>query len=236
MPACFSPPSMYRTLHHHSKTIHSHRYQRLNHILTMAPYSIPSVLPSLLNSFEPYNQYTILVLQVFLVFNIIMACSPLFRVRDEIEDIPLTPSQRALLGLKPSSASLTPGQSYITPPRYARSSTPRSSASAQRLASGSPLSQRAASPSSLDRSALGQSKGASGSPYASPLMQKALGGASTARRLSYGSSPLDISNGVGALPATPTTGLASGKASVGLNSKWLYERGRGSPSGKGLFT
>lgn len=208
----------------------------LNHILTMAPCSIPSVFPSFLNSFEPYNQYTILVLQVFFVFNITMACSPLFRVRDEIEDIPLTPSQRALLGLKPSSAPLTPGQSYITPPRYARSSTPRLSASAQRLASGSPLSQRAASPSSLDRSALGQSKGASGSPYASPLMQKALGGASTARRLSYGSSPLDISNGVGALPATPTTGLASGKASVGLNSKWLYERGRGSPSGKGLFT
>lgn len=71
-------------------------------------------------------------------------------------------------------------------------------------------------------------------------MQRALGGASTARRLSYGSSPsLDLGasiGGAGALPSAPTTGLGSGKASVGLNSKWLYERGRGSPNGKALFT
>lgn len=169
-----------------------------------------------------------------------MACSPLFRAKDEIEDIPLTPSQRSLLGLKPCSVPLTPGQQYITPPRYARSSTPRSGAATQRPTGGSPLSARAASPSSLDRSTLGQTKAASGSPFSSsPLMQKAIGGASAARRLSYGtSSPLDLAASASGttLSATPTTGIASGKASVALNSKWLYERGRSSPNGKALFT
>lgn len=196
---------------------------------------------SLLASFETYIFYLVKVCQLLVVLNIFKACSPLFRAKDEIEDIPLTPSQRALLGLKPSSAPLSPGQQYITPPRYARSSTPRSSASAQRLAaSASPLSARTVSPSSFDPSSLGYSRGISGSPFStSPLVQKAIGGASAARRLSYSSSPMDVNTslgGTGAMPTSSATGLASGKASVGLNSKWLYERGRGSPNGKALFT
>jgi len=194
--------------------------------------STPLAIVSLFNSLDPYAHYTLLACRLFLVFNIVMACSPLFRAKDDIEDIPLTPSQRALLGLKPSSAPLTPGQQYITPPRYARSSTPLSNASAQKMADSSP-SARPASPSSIDRSPFGQSKGLSGSPYSnSPLVQKALGGASANRRLSYGSSPLDVT---GAMPAS-TTGLSVGKATVGLNSKWLYERGRASPNANPLFT
>ncbi|KAL1304143.1 hypothetical protein AAFC00_000570 [Neodothiora populina] len=202
---------------------------------------ITTAISTLLASFYPITLYAAWAVRLLFTFNIASACRPLFSAKDEVEDIPLTPSQRALLGLKPSSAPLTPGQQYITPPRYARSSTPRSSANAQRLASGSPLSARAASPSSFENvSTMSQSKGPVGSPYSSssPLMQKAIGGASAARRLSYGgSSPLDLSgSGSGnSLPSMSTTGLASGKASVGLNSKWLYERGRGSPGGTGLF-
>lgn len=205
-------------------------------------HSTPAYLLHLLKSCGPYPHYAILALRLCLLLNIAWACAPLFQPNDDLSDIPLTPSQRALLGLKPSSASLTQGQEYTTPPRYTRSSTPRSNASAHIAASGSPNSLRG-SPSSLERSTMGQSRGASGSPYSvSPLMHKALG-TSTSRRLSFtSSSPQDLpalgqsANGTNALPATPTNGLANGKASVGLNNKWLYERGRGSPSGRGLFT
>lgn len=142
-------------------------------------------------------------------------------------DIPLSREQRQLLGLKPQDAPLPAGSAYVTPPRYSRASTPRSS-SAQRAASGSPLSRRA-SPSSFDASTLGVGKAASsGSPFSvSPLMQKAVGGAAASAART--SSPLDGSLG-GA-----STGLASGKASVALNSKWLYERGKGSPNGRSVF-
>lgn len=75
----------------------------------------------------------------------------------------------------------------------------------------------------------------SGSPYGagSPLAQKVLGG--SGKRLSFGggASPLGQSWDGIEKPATPT---GAGKASVGLNSKWLYERGRGSPNGRGLFS
>jgi nucleoporin POM34 len=135
-------------------------------------------------------------------------------------DIPLTREQRQLLGLTPQNVPLPAGSpGYVTPPRYSRSSTPRSSA--QRHTSASPMSHKA-SPSSFEQSALGVSRGPSGSPFAvSPLMQKAVGGASAART----SSPLDNSLG------SSSSGLATGKATVSLNSKWLYERGKGSPTG-----
>lgn len=57
-------------------------------------------------------------------------------------DIPLTPGQRALLGLDPNATPpLTPGQQYVTPPRYQRSrgGTP---VSARRSLPGSPLAGR----------------------------------------------------------------------------------------------
>lgn len=134
---------------------------------------------------------------------------------------------------------------WITPPRYtrSRSGTPQSPASSlraqvsgspssgslfggtpQREGSGSPFSPGSYSPSSL-----------------TPLRSGA-GGGGERRRLSYNarSSPL----GVGEFDAG-TTGFPSGgegtstgtpsrkgnRASVGLNNKWLYEKGmsKGSP-------
>lgn len=179
----------------------------------------------------------VLAIQAFFLLNVLLACAPLFRAKDDMTDIPLTPSQRALLGLKPANTPLTPGEQYITPPRYARSSTPHSST--QRAGSGSPLSGRGvggSSPSSFDRSIGGQTHYRSGS--GSPLVQRALG-ESASRRLSFGRSPSPLGQSVfdgAGMPGSPTPGVGSGKASVGLNSKWLYERGRGSPSGRSLFS
>lgn len=56
------------------------------------------------------------------------------------------------------------------------------------------------------------------SPNSSPLLHKTL----TQRRDSYG-SPSPLKGRMGE-PGTPSPG--GGKASVGLNSKWLYEKGR----------
>lgn len=70
-----------------------------------------------------------------------------------------------------------------------------------------------------------------GSPYspASPLLQKAIaGGMGGARRSSFGSTSLGASTATSLFdegPATPSP--SSGKrSSVGLNNKWLYEKGR----------
>ncbi|KAH0371394.1 hypothetical protein KCU65_g2023, partial [Aureobasidium melanogenum] len=193
-------------------------------VLLLAPGMLsdytPTALTASFKSMDPYATWATLLLRCIPVLNISLALMPLFRPKDEMTDIPLTREQRQLLGLTPQTVPLPAGSpGYVTPPRYSRSSTPRSSA--QKHASGSPMSHKA-SPSSFDQSTLGVSKGPSGSPFSvSPLMQKAVGGASAART----SSPLDSSLG------SSSSGLATGKATVSLNSKWLYERGKGSPNG-----
>lgn len=151
---------------------------------------------------------------------------PLFSNPDDLPDVPLTPQQRSLLGLKPSSQPATPGSRYITPPRYSRSATPRSGSSS---ASGSPFSGKG--------SPLGSGMAApSYSPNASLLFQKAMGRDSN-RRFSY-ASPSPLGRGKPAMESSSslasqlTDSPSAGKgASVGLNSRWLYERGRRSSSG-----
>ena len=173
------------------------------------------------------------------IYNILSALWPLFRRKHDLADIPLTPSQRALLGLGPSSTPATPDSHYITPPRYSRSSTPRGSGG-----TGGSRGRRWDSPlSNRDRgSPLGLM---SGSPASgSPLLHKAFAaGGGLSRRHSYGSqSPLggsvfgpDSSGSGPHVPATPTP--VNGKhASVVLNNKWLYERGRSSLGGRGLYS
>jgi nucleoporin POM34 len=109
---------------------------------------------------------------------------------------------------------------YVTPPRYQRS-TPRSNSfSNQEYGSQSPIS---GSP----RPNFGRS--GSGSPF-SPNnggnFQRSLSGSAT-KRLSYGSpmsSSLFGDSSSSMTPGTPTP--STGKASVGLNNKWLYEKRR----------
>jgi nucleoporin POM34 len=181
----------------------------------------------------PYSGWIFYMVFLILAGNIGVQLLPLYRRRfpDAIADIPLTPSQRQVMGLRAdvatpqTSGTAYASPNYVTPPRYQKS-TPRGSFSNQgERASQSPLS---GSP----RASMGNST--SNSPFSpntgSPLFQKALGG-SAQKRLSYGGTPMGSSffgdSSSSATPGTPTPG--PGKASVGLNNKWLYEKRRDSP-------
>ncbi|KAI4646054.1 hypothetical protein J4E93_005633 [Alternaria ventricosa] len=177
----------------------------------------------------PYSAWAVLLVRIVFTANIVIAFLPLIRryYPDEIADIPLTPSQRASMGLKagvqapqsPGSAFASPN--YVTPPRYQRS-TPRSNSfSNQEYSSGSPNFGRSGSGSPF-------------SPNNGGNFQRSMSGSSATKRLSYGGSSMssslfgDSSSSMTA-PGTPTP--STGKASVGLNSKWLYEKRRDSRSG-----
>ncbi|KAI4709139.1 hypothetical protein J4E89_005887 [Alternaria sp. Ai002NY15] len=177
----------------------------------------------------PYSAWAVLLVRIVFAANIVIAFLPLIRryYPDEIADIPLTPSQRASMGLKagvqapqsPGSAFASPN--YVTPPRYQRS-TPRSNSfSNQEYGSGSPNFRRSGSGSPF-------------SPNNGGNFQRSMSGSSATKRLSYGGSSMssslfgDSSSSMTA-PGTPTP--STGKASVGLNSKWLYEKRRDSRSG-----
>jgi nucleoporin POM34 len=185
----------------------------------------------------PYSDWVIMLIRLVFVFNVASAVMPLVRryYPDDIADIPLTPSQRASMGLKADMLSpATPGSAYaspnyVTPPRYQRS-TPRSSSfSNNDHGSHSPLSGSPRNSFALSTSNSPFSPNASAG---SPLFQKALN-SSTTRRLSYAGSPMSSSlfgdSSSSATPGTPTP--STGKASVGLNNKWLYEKRRDSRSG-----
>jgi nucleoporin POM34 len=165
----------------------------------------------------------VVLVQLVFAANIVIAFLPLIRryYPDEIADIPLTPSQRASMGLKagiqaPPQAPGSPYASpnYVTPPRYQRS-TPRSNS----------FSNQEYSSSGSPRASLGMST--SNSP--SPMFQRSLSG-SASQRLSYGSSMNNSLFGDSSSSMTPGTPTPStGKASVSLNNKWLYGKRRDSP-------
>lgn len=173
----------------------------------------------------------LLLVRLYFLINIATALYPLFRRQDEISDIPLTPSQRALLGLDPNNTPpATPGTAYITPPRYRLSSGPRKP---------SPLS-----PSSSPLSGRGSQyggglpyEGALYSPSPSPLFQRAVAGGNRdmMRRHSFGSSSSFgrssfRDSGTLRIPSTPSPS-AGRNANVHTN-KWLYEKtGTFSPGG-----
>ncbi|CAJ2507384.1 Uu.00g085700.m01.CDS01 [Anthostomella pinea] len=177
-----------------------------------------------------YSNYAYWALLSLPILNIAYNLLPLIRPKDDLADIPLTPGQRQLLGLPASSGPPTPGSVYSTPPRYSRTPSASGSAASKRSFSGSPLSNR--SPSNHGSPSNGN-VGASPGGFASPghhLLQKAVFGA---RRSSLGSmgSPSPMGNSTGALlfaggPESPSPSPTSGKRStVGLNSKWRYEKG-----------
>ncbi|KIW13447.1 hypothetical protein PV08_08635 [Exophiala spinifera] len=143
---------------------------------------------------------TIVIARLVSCANIVLCLQPVIPYiskKDQITDIPLTPSQRSLLGLDPS-VQPTPSPagsslSYITPPRYRRSSGSFSGSS--QSANGGGLSSTgrrsisanyASSPLSTSRNAIGFSSGTpirrtaetgsgfSPSPAASPLFHKSL--------------------------------------------------------------
>lgn len=177
-----------------------------------------------------YLTWSFIIVSILPVWNVGMACAPLLRNPDDMSDIPLTPAQRKLLGLPPSSKPEAPNTVYSTPPRYAR--TPSLAGSTRKASpSSSPLVSANGSPSTS------RMTGSPYSPVASPLLQKSVG-YNGRRSFSQGSggSPLSAStaNILGASfnssvfsepPATPSP-PGGKRMSVGLNNKWLYERGR----------
>jgi len=201
----------------------------------MSEKFVKANIPSLFHAtapLRPYSTYLYILMRFLLVYNIIVAVLPLARRKDDLSDIPLTPAQRKLLGLPPSSTPPTPGSQYVTPPRYARSPTPHS---------GSPSSGYSNSP--LSGKGSGGKDTPKGSPFsqnASPLLHKAIGGGMNGpRRSSYGTpSPLGpggpkASWADGSATPSPSTGKA---ASVSLNNKWLYEKGRTSSGSSRVFS
>ncbi|WYZ38843.1 hypothetical protein EsH8_III_000757 [Colletotrichum jinshuiense] len=180
------------------------------------------------SSLRSYLGWAYYLVQLVPLFNIGMAMLPLFRPADDLSDIPLTPAQRKLLGLPASSVAATPDAVYSTPPRYSRTPSLAGSPASNRSFSGSPLSGRG-SP------ALGASlNGQSYSP--SPLQNspsKFSGSFNSNRRSSFGSSVnLGASTSSSLFPDPSTPSPSTGKrTSVGLNNKWLYERGRRSSGG-----
>lgn len=182
---------------------------------------------SLSNSARLYLSWAWFIFQLVPFVQIGTACLPLFRPNDDLSDIPLTAAQRKLLGLPPSSAPPTPDAKYSTPPRYSRTPSIAGSAGSRGSYNSSPLSGRG-SP------ALHGSVGGSPSPYSpagSPMLQKSFSGLANGRRSSFGStSPFGASSSANLFSdsASPNSPSPSGgkRTSVGLNSKWLYEKGR----------
>jgi nucleoporin POM34 len=169
-----------------------------------ALHSLLSYAASPLNDIYPSTTiatYTLTIFRLYILINIALTLRPLspyLAKHDTISDIPLTPSQRSLLGLPPSPSPASSG--FITPPRYRRSSssfTSLSSTTSNPNTNNSPRSisaNYASSPLSTSRYTLGFSPGsqsqtpfsrttqrtASGSPFsyspsASPLLHKAVG-------------------------------------------------------------
>ncbi|KAH8888903.1 NPCC-domain-containing protein [Thozetella sp. PMI_491] len=195
---------------------------------------VSSVLPAdLLKALSvPYAGLIYTALLLLPVVNIVTALMPLVRPADPMEDIPLTPGQRKLLGLPLSKKKDTPDTVYSTPPKYSRTPSLGGTPASNRSYASSPLSGKG-SPASAIR--LGNS---SFSPLpTSPLLKTINGGSNGPRRSSFGSpSPLVANNSglfAGEVPGTPSP--SGGKrSSVALNNKWLYERGRRTSSNSWL--
>ncbi|KAG9233945.1 nuclear pore complex component-domain-containing protein [Amylocarpus encephaloides] len=184
---------------------------------------------------SPYATWAYYLLHATFLYNIALALSPLVRGEDPVEDIPLTPAQRATIGLPPSSRAPTPDAKYSTPPKYQRTPTMGNSAGSKGSYQNSPLSGKG------KESPLGDSiSGSRFSPNASPLIQKVKGdGLGGTRRHSYGSgSPLGPGNSRFSIPEMPGSPSPSGvkTPSVGLNSKWLYDKERRNSGSARLYT
>ena len=186
-------------------------------------------------------------LGLYFAANILVALYPLFRPKDDLTDIPLTPTQRALLGLDPrATTNPTPESTYVTPPKYRLSGSRKASplsigsspGSANRASvspripfspSPSPLLQRAVANGNKDNGNSGPRTGI-GSPSPVGGLQSfgtpaSLGRSSSLKESTY-------SNLASPTPS-PTTKRGAG---VAMSSKWLYERSERLSTGNGAFS
>lgn len=142
-----------------------------------------------------------------------IAARPLIRKTDDMSDIALTPSQRALLGLGPASAPATPGSAYVTPPRYSRSASRNYSIGSSRAATvGSEGLDRSAGSGGSGTPGFGKSNNWDSPITGSPLARKAMG-----KRAS-----LSIGQNIGEGSTSSPNGQRN--VAVGLSNKFLYQR------------
>ncbi|KAK5993348.1 Nuclear pore protein POM34 [Cladobotryum mycophilum] len=167
--------------------------------------------------FRVYFGWIWFTLQLLPFIQIGLACLPLLRPKDDLPDIPLTATQRQLLGLDPSVIPPTPDAQISTPPRYSRTPSLAGSVGSRASLNGSPISNRG-SPIPT---------GSQYSPLGSPVFQRTMsggGGGLANRRSSFSSStnPFAAST-ASSLFSDPASPSPSGgkRTSVGLNNKWL---------------
>jgi nucleoporin POM34 len=144
-----------------------------------------------------------------------------------LSDIPLTAAQRKLLNLPPTPVAATP-EAISTPPRYSRTPSISGSVGSRASYTSSPLSGRG---SPIVGGNLG---GSPYSPLGSPLAPKSFTPVINSNRKPSLGSPVALGASTATSlfpePATPSPN-AGKRTSVGLNSKWLYEKGRRSSGG-----
>ncbi|KAM0457939.1 hypothetical protein ACHAPV_006484 [Trichoderma viride] len=187
-------------------------------------------------SFRQYFGWAWFLVQLVPFIQIGMACLPLVRPKDELSDIPLTATQRKLLGLKPALVTATPDAKFSTPPRYSRTPSMAGSVGSRASYNGSPLEGRGSPvPFSPSQSFAGSVSQFSPNPMGSPLSQSVNGmshrtspfGSPSAFSSSFngGNFGASTSSNVFSDPASQSPS-AGKRTSIGLNSKWLYEKGR----------
>lgn len=186
---------------------------------------LPTRLPPTVRT---YLDWVCIVFHLVPFANIVLACLPLIRKEDDLSDIPLTEEQRKLLGLNPLPGAPTPDDKYTTPPRYSRTPSIAGSIGSNRSYNSSPLSGKG-SPL-VERGASSGSPYSPYSPLGTPLFKRGggLDASVNGRRSSIGGgSPFGASTAASPFPEPVSPTPAGGKrTSVGLNNKWLYERGR----------
>lgn len=185
----------------------------------------PNAFDSFPATFRTYLGFAWTIIQLIPFVQITMALMPLVRTKDDLSDIPLTPAQRKLLGLPPINTPVNPNVKYSTPPRYSRTPSIAGSVGSRGSYNNSPLSGRG---SPIVNGSLGPGSGSPYSPLESPLPQKTTANAlGLNRRPSFGSaSPFGASTSANLFPDPQSPSPAGKRTSVGLNSKWLYEKGR----------
>ncbi|PTB42041.1 hypothetical protein M441DRAFT_67595 [Trichoderma asperellum CBS 433.97] len=187
-------------------------------------------------SFRQYFGWAWFLIQLVPFIQIGMACLPLVRPKDELSDIPLTAAQRKLLGLNPTAIAPTPDAKFSTPPRYSRTPSIAGSVGSRASYNGSPLEGRGSPvPFSLSQSFAGSVSQFSPNTVGSPLSQSVNG--MSHRRSSFGSPSsfsssfngsnfgASTSSNIFSDPTSPSPS-AGKRTSIGLNNKWLYEKGR----------
>lgn len=110
--------------------------------------AIPESIATELAKFSHIGFYIVTALQCLFAFNITWNTYKLVKPQDTFDDLPLTPSQRKLMGLPDSPTAKVP-QNPASPPRYLKSSaqtrySPGPSVQTSPLSTSSPISGAAA--------------------------------------------------------------------------------------------